>query len=53
MPSAPPLFLRDGHMIFTNEPKHRSKLLNNQYYVTAALDDHNIAKNRFLAIDNY
>lgn len=50
MPSGPVLFLRDGHMIFTNTPTQRSKLLDSHYFVTAALNDQNIAINRFLAI---
>jgi hypothetical protein len=53
MPSGPVLFLRDGYMIFTNTPKQRSKFLDNQYFVTAALNDQNTAHNRFLAIENY
>ena len=50
MPSGPVLFLRDGYMIFTNTPRQRSKLLDNQYFLTAALNDQNISSNRFLAI---
>jgi hypothetical protein len=40
-------------MIFSNTPTQRSRFLNNQFFVTAALNEKNIAENRFLAIENY
>lgn len=40
-------------MIFSNKPEQRSRLLNNQFYLTAALNKDGVAKNRFLTIENY
>lgn len=53
IPSSPPLFLRSGYMIFSNKPEHRSKFLNNKFYVTAALNKEGVSVNRFLTIENY
>ncbi len=40
-------------MIFSNKPEQRSRLLSNQYYVTAAINKEGTATNRFLTIENY
>ena len=53
LPSAPPIFLRGGRLIFTNKPTTRSNKLNSNFIVFVGLNSDKTSSGNFLGISDF